>query len=135
MNASEILKAALSTLEKRGREYDNTGLKKERSAPKIRDLFEETTGRCLSEREVWVFLQCVKRARLHTTPGHEDSLVDLVAYTALEAEAMSESAKVVEDFRKQIKVGLDNSAPQYEIRAGEKTEACDEELPDSPDQP
>lgn len=135
MTASEILKAALSTLEKRGREYDNTGLKQERSAPKIRDLFEETTGRCLSEREVWVFLQCVKRARLHTTPGHEDSLVDLVAYTALEAESMAESAKMVENFRKQFKAGLDGVSARYEISGGEKTEACDEELPDSPDQP
>ena len=45
MTAPELLRRAADIIEQRGTEYDPTGIKQERSMPRICELFGEATGR------------------------------------------------------------------------------------------
>lgn len=86
VTAEGLLRDALAALEARGKEYDpERG--RERSMPEIVRLFKEATGIELTETQGWRFMACVKRARLQRSPGHRDSMVDLVAYEALGIES------------------------------------------------
>lgn len=90
MKAEDILTRAVAALARSGREYDTTGNQQERSAKRIAEHWKQMTGNTITQTEVWQFAQCVKMARLETSPDHEDSMVDLVAYKALELESRSE---------------------------------------------
>lgn len=89
MLAQDILREALATIEARGKTYDPSSAVGERSMPRIIELFQEQTGKILTEAEGWRFMRCVKQARLESTPGHRDSIIDEVAYNALEQEALT----------------------------------------------
>lgn len=115
IDAVQLLREAIAKLDERGTEYDNTGQHRERSAPMIGKLFAGAADRELSDREVWLLLQQVKRARLHTAPGHVDSIVDLIAYTALEGEAMIEARRMADKAKENIKMVEDDSGPRYPI--------------------
>ena len=53
--------------------------------------FNAITGRDLTESEGWLIMSVLKQVRGFTRSGyHEDSHNDLIAYTALMAEAKSE---------------------------------------------
>ncbi len=94
MKADEILQKSLDTLKQRGQEngYDK---KEERSAADIARRFARATGKTLSEAEVWLFLVALKEARLARQLANgadpSDTLIDLVAYTALYAESAHEA--------------------------------------------
>lgn len=90
MRAEELLQRALDTLRQRGEGYDDG---RERSGKLIAEKFATMTRIKLRESEIYALLQAVKLARLDRNPGHEDSLVDYVAYVALEIEAETESAQ------------------------------------------
>lgn len=93
MKANEILDAVAATLAQRGQQngYDQA---EERSAAEIVRLFNQKTGRDLSEREAWEFLRCLKEVRLRRQLENgsdpTDTLVDLVGYTVLLSECVTE---------------------------------------------
>lgn len=83
-SACMFLKNASDTLEARGREYNKTG--QERSMKAIVEAFNAVTGHKLTTTEGWKFMVLLKLVRLSASPGHRDSAVDLVGYSALTAE-------------------------------------------------
>lgn len=88
--ANDYLNEAIETMASRGKGYDKAS-KEERSMARIVNVFNTITGQDLTEIQGWAFMQCLKMVRLHTNPNsyHEDSAIDNIAYSALEAEAWS----------------------------------------------
>jgi hypothetical protein len=86
MTAPELLRRAADIIEQRGTEYDTTGIKQERSMPRIVELFGESTGRQMTIGEGYLLMMAVKTARLERSPGHLDSRIDRLAYQALKDE-------------------------------------------------
>lgn len=88
--ANEYLQKAIDTMNSRASEYDKDA-KEERNMTKIVDVFNTITGQNLTEVQGWAFMQCLKMVRLHSNPDsyHEDSAIDNISYSALEAEAWS----------------------------------------------
>lgn len=88
--ANEYLQIAIDTMKSRATEYDKNA-KEERSMGKIVVAFNTITGQDLTEVQGWAFMQCLKMVRLHNNPDtyHEDSAIDNISYSALEAEAWS----------------------------------------------
>lgn len=92
MKADEILQKARDTLKQRGQEngYDKH---EERSAAAIAKRFSAKTGFPISDINAWEFLIALKEIRLERQLENgadiSDTLIDLVAYTALWAEGMS----------------------------------------------
>lgn len=86
--AKDYLLGAIKTMESRASEYDKEA-KEERSMRKIVQAFNTITSQDLTEVQGWAFMQCLKMVRLHVNPDrfHEDSAIDNIAYSALEAEA------------------------------------------------
>ena len=86
--AKDYLTAAIETMNSRASEYDKEA-KEERSMRKIVQAFNTITSQDLTEVQGWAFMQCLKMVRLHVNPDrfHEDSAIDNIAYSALEAEA------------------------------------------------
>ena len=86
--ANEYLQIAIDTMKSRATEYDKNA-KEERSMGKIVKVFNTITGQDLTEVQGWAFMQCLKMVRLHNNPDtyHEDSAIDNISYSALEAEA------------------------------------------------
>lgn len=81
--ASQILEAASDCIAERGRERDTPD--GERSMRRCVEAFNALYGYALTEADGWAFMGVLKRAR-----GRDaDSLLDLVAYAALEAEAVA----------------------------------------------
>lgn len=89
-HAKEYLNQAISIMSLRANEYDKNN-KEERSMEKIVNAFNMITGQDLSEVQGWAFMQTLKMVRLHSNSEkyHEDSAIDNIAYSALEAEAWS----------------------------------------------
>lgn len=93
MKANDIIVSVGMTLSERGQQngYDQA---EERSAAEIARLFNQKTGRDLSEREAWEFLRCLKEVRLRRQLDNgrdpTDTLIDLVGYTILLAECLTE---------------------------------------------
>lgn len=88
--AKDYLLGAIKTMESRASEYDKEA-KEERSMKKIVKVFNTITDQDLTEVQGWAFMQCLKMVRLHSNLDnyHEDSAIDNIAYSALEAEAWS----------------------------------------------
>lgn len=89
-HAKEYLETAIEVMNSRATEYDKDA-KEERSMDKIVKSFNTITGQDLTEVQGWAFMQCLKMVRLHTNLNsyHEDSAIDNISYSALEAEAWS----------------------------------------------
>lgn len=93
MKANEILEAVATTITQRGAQngYDK---KEERSAAEVARLFNAKHGHKLGEADVWEILRCLKEARLHRQRENgsdpTDTLVDLIGYTVLLAECLTE---------------------------------------------
>lgn len=84
--APGILATAADIMVARGKQYDKP--QGERSMGQAVQAFNAITGRDLRESEGWLLLQVLKDVRdCQRTAGHEDSLIDGVAYSALKAEA------------------------------------------------
>lgn len=95
MKANEILEAVASTITQRGAQngYDK---KEERSAAEIARLFcikWEGKG-AVDEAGVWEMLRCLKEVRLRRQLENgsdpTDTLIDLIGYTVLLAECLTE---------------------------------------------
>lgn len=93
MKAHEILAKAAETITQRGTEngYDQ---KEERSAAEIARVFNAKHGPKLGEWDVWEILRCLKEVRLsrQLKNGSDptDTLIDLIGYTVLLAECLTE---------------------------------------------
>lgn len=94
MKANEILEAVAATITQRGAEngYDK---KEERSAAEVARLFNEKAGGpCLDESDIWEVLRCLKEVRLNAQLANgsdpTDTLIDLIGYTVLLAECLTE---------------------------------------------
>jgi allophanate hydrolase subunit 1 len=89
-HAKEYLQQAVDTMNSRASEYDKEA-KEERNMARIVAMFNIAVGQDLTEVQGWAFMQCLKMVRLHSNPDtyHEDSAVDNISYSALEAEAWS----------------------------------------------
>lgn len=95
MKANEILEAVAATITQRGAQngYDK---KEERSAAEIARLFNvkwEGSGD-ITEAGVWEVLRCLKEVRLkrqlENGSDPTDTLIDLIGYTVLLAECLTE---------------------------------------------
>ena len=86
LSACDYIDQAEQTLNQRGKDYDKP--QGERSMASIVQIFNVITKRDLTEVEGWTFMQCLKLVRAHTGDKlHEDSILDMIAYSALKAEA------------------------------------------------
>lgn len=87
--APELLGRAAALMHERGKTYDEPDGK--RSMGKTVEAFNAITGNTLSESEGWLFMTLLKAVRGFTREAyHGDSFEDLIAYTALMAEAKGE---------------------------------------------
>lgn len=87
IGAHELLSDAAAIMAERGKEYDKPN--GERSMARTVASFNAVTGHQLSEADGWLFMAVLKQVRLFTsrTKTHEDSVNDLIAYTALLGES------------------------------------------------
>ena len=84
--AAELLGRAAKHMHERAATYDKP--EGERSMGRAVDAFNAVTGHTLKESEGWLFMALLKAVRSETrSEPHQDSLEDLIAYTALYAEA------------------------------------------------
>lgn len=87
--AAELLGRAAKHMHDRAATYDKP--EGERSMGRTVDAFNAVTDNTLSESEGWLFMALLKAVRSETrSEPHQDSLEDLIAYTALYAEARGE---------------------------------------------
>lgn len=93
MKAQQILEAVSATLAQRGQEngYDRV---EERSMAAVVDLVNLKLGKGLSEAEGWELIRGLKEVRLgrQLANGSDptDTLIDLIGYTVLLAECLTE---------------------------------------------
>ena len=89
MKAPDLLAQAAKHMADRAVTYDQP--EGERSMGRAVQAFNAITGRDLTESEGWLFMTTLKAVRGFTRGGyHADSFEDLIAYTALLAEAKGE---------------------------------------------
>ena len=91
MNASEALQKAQQLIDQRGRDYDHEG--GERSMGAAVTAFNALTGHDLTDGDGWLLFELVKTKRSKSSPGHVDSNIDKISYSALRAEAELRDAK------------------------------------------
>ena len=84
--APELLGRAAALMHERGQTYDAP--EGERSMGKTVAAFNTVTGYELTESDGWLFMALLKAVRACTREApHQDSLEDLIAYSALYAES------------------------------------------------
>jgi hypothetical protein len=85
-SAANYLQDAISTLEQRGKQYDKP--EGERSMADTVKAFNAITGGDMTISAGWMFMCVLKQVRTFAgeTP-HADSMLDLIAYSALLAES------------------------------------------------
>jgi hypothetical protein len=84
--AAELLGRAAKHMHERAATYDKP--EGERSMGRAVDALNAVTGHTLKESEGWLFMALLKAVRSETrSEPHQDSLEDIIAYTALYAEA------------------------------------------------
>ena len=87
--AAELLGRAAKHMHDRASTYDKP--EGERSMGRAVQAFNAITGHTLAESEGWLFMALLKAVRSETRgEPHQDSLEDIIAYTALYAEARGE---------------------------------------------
>ena len=85
MKASQCLSEAAAGIINRSAIRDDNGVK---SMIKTVAMFNNATGRHLTESEGWLFLAMVKLSRSQQGKFHEDDFIDAAAYIALAGEAV-----------------------------------------------
>ncbi len=94
--AVDFLAQAKQAMEERGKTYDTEG--GERSMAATVSAFNAITGRdnsgsALTEADGWTLMALLKLVRQNANEGyHADSALDLVAYSALLAESLSNAS-------------------------------------------
>lgn len=87
-SAPQYLLEASETLIQRGKTYDVAG--QERSMAKVVEVFNTLYNTKLTEAQGWHFMRILKDVRqISADSFHEDSAIDLIAYSALHAECLS----------------------------------------------
>lgn len=89
-NAEDLLTAAAETIKQRATEKD---LAKERSMKKAIDSFNQEWGTELTEEQGWNFMVHLKRARAKGAKLNPDDYIDMISYTALQAECRLNQGK------------------------------------------
>lgn len=98
IHPARVLREAAATVEQRGIERDTGGGEQpqERSMARTVAAFNALTGRDLSEREGWLFMQILKASRAIASAANcrynEDDYLDGAAYVALASEAAAAEA-------------------------------------------
>lgn len=86
MKAPELLQHAASIMQERGKQYDKP--EGERSMESTVNAFNAITGLELTTSDGWLLMVLLKLVRdSQREQAHEDSCHDLIAYSALYAEA------------------------------------------------
>lgn len=87
-SAADFLSDGLAILTERGNQYGSEG--RECSFPQVAQAFTAITGKPLVGSDVCLILALVKQVRQYAQPDrfHQDSAVDGVNYTALQAEQL-----------------------------------------------
>jgi len=86
-SAIDLLNKAKQHMEDRAATYDTPD--GERSMKATVKAFNAITHRNLTESEGWLFMTCLKQVRTFTSSKpHQDSIEDLIAYSALMGESM-----------------------------------------------
>jgi len=89
LSAPTLLRIAAETLAERSKDYDNP--EGERSMKATVAVFNAVTGHSMTETEGWLFMCALKQVRAFTGGKlHADSMIDLIAYSALMAESAAE---------------------------------------------
>ena len=85
-SAPDLLDKAAGHMRERAATYDSPG--GERSMAKTVAVFNTVTGHSISEADGWLFMAALKQVRLFSNreKAHQDSVEDLVAYSALLGE-------------------------------------------------
>jgi Domain of unknown function (DUF6378) len=95
MDATDFLKLANEAINDRGQEYAKG---REQSMGKIVAIFNICEGLELAEAQGWRFMQILKLVRSASAPEfHQDSVIDRIAYGALEAECESRNEPIKVD--------------------------------------
>lgn len=81
--ATDFLEASAEVLQKRA---EDRGVDTERAMETIVKMFNELTGRDLTETEGWEFMCLLKMVRSKSNPIADD-YIDMIGYTALAAES------------------------------------------------
>lgn len=91
--AADFLSEGMRILTERGQQYGSG--ERECSFPQVAQAFNAITGRDLAGSDVCLLLALVKQVRQYAQPErfHEDSAVDGVNYTALQAEQLKRERK------------------------------------------
>lgn len=86
--AADFLSEGMRVLTERGQQYGSG--ERECSFPQVAQAFNAITGRDLAGSDICLILALVKQVRQYVQPErfHEDSAVDGVNYTALQAEQL-----------------------------------------------
>lgn len=82
-HAEDLLTTAAETIKQRATEKD---LAKERSMKKAINSFNQEWGTDLTEEQGWNFMVHLKRARAKGAKLNPDDYIDMISYTALQAE-------------------------------------------------
>lgn len=92
--ASQYLNECIKVQTQRGEQYDSTGTG-ERSFDAAAKAYNALTGGNLKGSDICLLLTCVKVVRQYSNPKrlHEDSLLDMVSYSALWAEELNKELK------------------------------------------
>ena len=87
MKSTDLLSACAAVQSERGKQYDASGTG-ERSFKAAADAFNALTGNQLKGSDVCLLLVCLKAVRQYSNPArvHDDSVLDLVSYSALWGE-------------------------------------------------
>lgn len=89
VHAADIMQAGIDTLGQRAADRD---VQEERSMAKVVELFNLKHGTNLTEAQGWNFMVTLKEVRsLVGGKYRHDDYVDMIAYTALEAECRSKN--------------------------------------------
>lgn len=96
VTAHDVLTAAASAIDDRGRQRDSSAAKQGRSMASTVAAFNAIEGTTLTERQGWAFMQVVKMARAAATDRNggfnPDDALDGAAYAALGGEAAAAAA-------------------------------------------
>lgn len=89
MKSTDLLSACAAVQSERGKQYDTSGTG-ERSFKAAADAFNALTGHELKGSDVCLLLVCLKAVRQYSNPArvHDDSVLDLVSYSALWGEEL-----------------------------------------------
>lgn len=93
MDRFELLDAAKVAVSDRGEAYGGIWQNHERIAV----MWTALLGINIEPEQVAMMMAAVKLARLATSPGHQDSWVDLAGYAATGSECLHERKKTADD--------------------------------------